>query len=642
MLRATLIAALLATTPAFAGEVPNPMLTPAQAASDVALLRRALETIHPGLYRYVPKAAVDASFARLEAAAQAPVSTLALHREIARLVASIHCDHSKPELPDAIEQWRKTNASHLPFRFRLIEGRMIVLSGALPMGAEITAINGRPVPQILNAVAPLVAYDGDTDQAVSVKIADDSDLGGSDLDEYWPGLFGAPQQWDIAWKLPGDASGKTSQLAPISFNQWTRLDAPDGKYRNEFYNGISWRMAGKTARLKIDTFVNYRNPVAATPFLGGFFKAMKAAGTDHLILDLRSNGGGSTDPTIALARHLLDAPFTLTRLIRAKTIRFGDLPDHIEVWGDRAAVFNPPASAYRPTDDGLLERIPTGSDEADDDDSTIEHQPLPAAQRFTGRLTVLTGPQNGSGATMTIAWLKDRRDVTLVGEDTSGSAEGPTAGNLFNLVLPASGIRVRVPQFKSFTNIKAFTPRRGVATDVLVVPTLADFEAGRDRVVEVARSLGTAAAPLDATATLITALAGTWAGTLDYRDYGNDGRVTLPTLMTASGLAIAWTFDDGPGKTVRDSERWAFSPDGKTLTITSGHSAETMAVVELRRTAAGAVTLVADGSGRENGQQVMVRTILTRDNDMLRLTRMSRSAGRPFIMRHSYQLRPAG
>lgn len=172
MFRIALLAALLASTPVIAADMPNPMLTPAQAASDVALLRRAMETIHPGLYRYVPKADVDAGFARLEALARQPISTLALHREIARLVASIHCDHSKPELPNAIESWRQSNASHLPFRFRLIEGRMIVLSGALPKGAEITAINGRPVPQILNAVAPLVAYDGDTDQAVTVKIAD--------------------------------------------------------------------------------------------------------------------------------------------------------------------------------------------------------------------------------------------------------------------------------------------------------------------------------------------------------------------------------------------------------------------------------------------------------------------------------------
>lgn len=639
MIRTALLAALLASAPAIAADMPNPMLTPAQASSDVALMRRALETIHPGLYRYVSKAQVDASFARLEAQARQPIGTLALHREIARMVASIHCDHSKPELPDAIAEWRQTNASHLPLRFKLIEGRMIVVSGALPKGAEITAINGRQVSQILNAVAPLVAYDGETDQAIAVKIADDSDLGGSDLEEYWPGLFGAPSQWDIAWKVPGEAAAKTSQLAPISFDQWTQLDAPDGKYRNEFYNGISWRMAGKRAWLKINTFVNYRNPVAATPYLSGFFNAMKAAGTEHLILDLRNNGGGSTDPTIALGRHLLDTPFKLTRSIRAKTIRFGDLPKHIETWGDREAQFNPPESAYRRTGDSQLERIPTGTDESDDDDSTIEHQPLPVTQRFTGRLTVLTGPQNGSGATMTIAWLKDRRDVTLVGEDTSGSAEGPTAGNIFNLVLPESHIRVRVPQFRSFTNIKQFTPRRGMKADVLVVPTLADFEAGRDRAVEVARSLP--APPVDAAATLTAALAGNWAGTLDYRDYGNDSRVTLPTLMSANGLSIAWTFDDGPGKTVRSAETWSFTPDGKSLVITGKKSSETMAIAELRRSANGSFTLVADGNSEENGRTVMVREILTRDGPVLRLTRMSRTAGQPFIMRHSYQLRPA-
>jgi hypothetical protein len=639
MIRTALLAALLASSPAIAVDMPNPMLTPAQASSDVALMRRALETIHPGLYRYVSKAQVDASFARLEAQAKQPISTLVLHREIARMVASIHCDHSKPELPDAIAKWRQTNASHLPLRFKLIEGRMIVIAGALPKGAEITAINGRQVPQILNALAPLVAYDGETDQAIAVKIADDSDLSGSDLEEYWPGLFGAPSQWDIAWKVLGEAAAKTSQLAPISFDQWTQLDAPDGKYRNEFYNGITWRMAGKTARLKIDTFVNYRNPVAATPYLSGFFNAMKAAGTEHLILDLRHNGGGSTDPTIALGRHLLDTPFTLTRSIRAKIIRFGDLPKHIETRGDREAQFNPPESAYRRTGDGLLERIPTGTDESDDDDSTSEHQPLPVTQRFTGRLTVLTGPQNGSGATMTIAWLKDRRDVTLVGEDTSGSAEGPTAGNIFNLVLPESHIRVRVPQFRSFTNIKQFTPRRGIMADVQVVPTLADFEAGRDRAVEVARRLP--APPVDAAATLTAALAGNWAGTLDYRDYGNDSRVTLPTLMSANGLSIAWTFDDGPGKTVRSGENWSFTPDGKSLVIKGGKSSETMDIAEFRRSANGSVTLVADGSGEENGRKVMVREILTRDGPVLRLTRMSRTAGQPFIMRHSYQLRPA-
>jgi hypothetical protein len=641
MIRTILLAALLVSAPAIAADMPNPMLTPAQASSDVALLRRALETVHPGLYRYAPKAQVDASFARLEAQTKAPINTLALHREIARMVASIHCDHSKPELPGAIEAWRQTNASHLPLRFKLIEGRMIVVSGALPKGAEIIAINGRQVPQILNAVAPLVAYDGDTDQAITAKIADDSDLSGSDLDEYWPGLFGVPSQWDIAWKMPGEGTDQRATLAPISFVQWMQLAAPDAPFRSEFYNGITWRMAGRVARLRIDSFVNYRNPVAATPFLGGFFKAMQEAGTDHLILDLRANGGGSENVSIALARHLFDAPFTWSKPLRYKAIRVGDLQRHISSWGDTAALFTPPESAFTRMVDGWFDRIPTGTNEADDDDSTIEHQPLPAAQRFNGRLTVLTGLRNGSGATRTIAWLKERRGATLVGEEGGGSAEGPTAGNIFLVTLPESGIKVRVPNAWNRTNITTFTPRRGVAVDSQVVPTLADFEAGRDRALDVARALGTPAAAVDPAAALTAAFAGNWAGTLDYRDYGNDGRVTLPTLLSAAGLILAWTFDDGPGKTVQSKQNWSFTPDGKSLIIAGEKSRETLAVTELRRSAGGAVTLVADGTGKENGRTVMVREILTRDGPLLRITRQSRSAGQPFIMRHSYQLRPA-
>lgn len=281
-----------------------------------------------------------------------------------------------------------------------------------------------------------------------------------------------------------------------------------------------------------------------------------------------------------------------------------------------------------------------GTDESDDGDSTIEHQPLPAAQRFAGRLTVLTGLRNGSGSTRTIAWLKERRGAALVGEEGGGSAEGSTAGNVFLVTLPASGIKVRVPNAWNRTNIKQFTPRRGVAVDVLVVPTLADFQAGRDRAVEAARDLGAVPAAIDPAAELTSALAGNWAGTLDYRDYGNDSRTALPTLLSVTGLALAWTFDDGPGKTVRSSARWSFTPDGKTMLVTEGPRRETMAVSELRRSPDGVLTLVLDGEGHENGKPMTIRTILTRDKAVLRITRMSRTTGQPFIMRHSYQLRP--
>jgi Peptidase family S41 len=613
------------------------------ARADVALLRRGFETIHPGLYRYAGKKEIDAAFAKLEQAASRPITELALHGEIALMLAKIRCDHTKAEMSDALTKYRKANATHLPFRFRLIEGRMIVISNdgqpsAPPLGSEILTVNGMTVPNLLTKLGKTVAYDGDTEQAIAVKLGDDNDLQGDNFNEYYPSFFGFPTEWKIGWKEVGSATRSLSTLNPVTFENWIKLDAPEGDYRNEFYKSVTWRMAGKVARLKIDTFVNYRNPVQPTAFLGGFFKTMKSEGIEHLILDLRNNGGGSEDVSIALGRYLFDKPFIWSKPIRYKAVRFGDLPQYIDSWGDREALFNPPLSLFEKSKDGWYDRIPdSDAPEESDDESTVEHQ-IAGADRFTGKLTVLSGPQNGSGGTRTIAQLKEKAGATIIGEESSGSAEGPTAGQIFLMTMPKSGIKVRIPNAWNRTNISSWVPNKGVPVDHLVVPTLADFQAGRDRAVDVAR---TGPTPVTDPAALIAqTLSGRWTGTLDYRDYGNDQRTTLPTILESDGLTLNWTFDDGPGKTIRSKETWSFDQSGKSLTITSDGKPTTYRVSELRTSEDGSVlTLVLDGQTTENRKKLIARLILTKSTGQLRFTKMTKQAGEPFLMRHSYELR---
>lgn len=653
-----LATALLAVPLSFAGGTAAPLaaqnadparynqrlLSAEQASRDVALLRRALETVHPGLYRYSDKPVIDGAFARLEKAAAAPITELAFHAEIARLLAAIHCDHTKAEMPEALDDFRTRNATHLPLRFQLIEGRMIVVSndgqaGAPPAGSEILAINGMPVPALLLQLAPLVSYDGATDQAIAAKLTDDSDLMGDDFNENYPALFGFPDRWQIEWKPVGGTRATTATLQPIRFAQWTTLTGPGAKYRSEFYSAITWRMNGTTARLGIDTFVNYRNPVQATAFLGGFFAAIQEAGTDHLILDLRKNGGGSEDVSVALGRYLIDRPFTWAKPTRYKAVRYGDLPQYFETWGDREARFNAPLDAFTKTADGWYDRIPVLSGEAvSDGDSAFEQQPIDDLA-FRGRLTILSGPRNGSGATRTIAQLKEKAGALVIGEDSAGSAEGPTSGSIFLMKLPESGIKVRIPEAWNRTNIVSFVPSKGVPVDQLVVPTLADYEAGRDRTIGVAQGLLTVSN--DTAAMVAKALMGDWAGTLDYRDFLKDTRETLPTVMQSDGAVLSWTFDDGPGKTVRSSENWAFDASGQTLTITAGTNApDQWRVVESRASADGAsFTLVLEGEGKEAARSVIARKILTRDGNRLRITKQTRVVGEPFLMRQSYELR---
>lgn len=615
---------------------PSVTLDATKARADVALLRRALETIHPGLHRYRSKAEAQAAFARLETAASRPISDLALWREVSLLLAEIHCDHTKVELPEALEAWRRAQPSHLPLRFKLIEGRMIVVSNdgqpeAPPPGAELVAINGIPVPRVLLTLGRTVAYDGSTDQAIAAKLGSDSDLMGDDFNEAWPAFHGFPSRWELDWKRPGEFQPTHAILEPIPFTRWTALPWPGSPYRDEFYKAIHWRLDGKVATLRIDTFVNYRNPVDPEAFLGAFFKTLKARGVEHLVLDLRESGGGSDEVAVALLRHLLPEPFVWLKPALLKSIRYGDLSQHIESWGNRQEVFEPPLEGFRRTKEGAWERLPRP------DDSARQLQ-SPSPDRFTGRITVLAGPVNASGATMVLAQLKEKGGARLVGEESAGSAEGPTAGRIFLLTLPHSGLRIRIPIAWNRTNVDHFLAGRGVPVDETVIPTVLDFESGRDRVAEVAR------APMPPTVpSLASVLVGNWSGTLDYRDFGSDRRVVLPTLLTVTGegdgVRLAFTFDDSPHKTVRTSQALRIRADGGVLASEEGDTSEAMRVLERRGGAdARELTVVAEGSGHENGSPVEVRTVLIRRGTVLSLSRLTRHPGEPFLLRHVYRL----
>lgn len=138
-------------------------------------------------------------------------------------------------------------------------------------------------------------------------------------------------------------------------------------------------------------------------------------------------------------------------------------------------------------------------------------------------------------------------------------------------------------------------------------------------------------------------LAGHWTGTLDYRDFKTDRRTVLPTnaeaMSETNGIALAFDFDDGPGKRVTATQRWRIESDQ--LRIESRDGTERFHLVEYRSSGPDELTLVFDGEGRENDAAVLVRTIVARRGNTLSITRMTRTNGTPFLMRHAYWLKSA-
>lgn len=464
---------------------PPATLSPAQAQSDIELMARALRTIHPGLTRHAPAPVIDRSLEDLRQSLARPVSDQDLYLRIAGMLALIRCSHTKAEPPEAVSNWRTDNPSHLPLRFRILEGQVVVVSSdpaqnGPPRGSIITHLDGQPASRAIRALSDLCAIDGFTEPTRQVLMADDGDLAGCDYDHYAPFVRGWRPDVALRWRDPVTGRGRQERLRRIGFAAWQQLPNDRGGYRQNFGTDTSWRMAAPdVGLLRIPTFVNYRRPADAAALYARALGELLGAGMQRLVIDLRDNGGGSDDAALALIDAVATAPYVYQSAVSLRRPRYGDLAASIQTWGDREAIFNPPLENYTERSGGWYDLKPELAPAI-----LMPRNPAPSA--FPGPVTVLVSPANQSGATMVVSRLKAMGRVRLVGQPTGGSADGPTAGRVFMLRLPASGITVRIPQIWNRMGDPPVPPGRGVAPDQLVTPTVADFRAGRDAALELA------------------------------------------------------------------------------------------------------------------------------------------------------------
>jgi hypothetical protein len=475
------LAALLALAPLQPTQAapearPTPRaLTGEAAREDLALFREAIERIHPGLGRYAPAADFARACDALQDAVDGGTDDLTLYRELSRVAGGLRCGHTRVEAPEWLAKWRARNPSLLPFRFALVDGRMFVLSAAaasgLAPGSEVLSIEGRAVAELVEAIGATVPLDGWTDSIRASRLESAYEFEESGFDHYLPLFVGFSARWRLSVRAAEGAPPSELEVAPLALADWQALGP---RVARDLPEAVRWRaLDERSALLTVETFVNYRRPVDAEALFARVFGEIAAAGHEHLVLDLRACGGGSSDVAWTLARFLVDVPleFGGERLVRCTSV--GELRPHLETWDESAYELAPDAYEARP---GGWFRLHAPAS-----------PPLaPHPARFQGPIDVLVGPYNASGATMLVARLAEARAVRTLGEPTGGSAEGPTAGLIFFLTLPHSGIRVNVPAVREASGVRAFRSGFGVEPDVLVVPTLADRLAGRDPVLAAA------------------------------------------------------------------------------------------------------------------------------------------------------------
>lgn len=445
---------------------------------DAELLIGAFSEIHPGHDRFASEAELEAAAGELRAVAAGEPGEGAFYLAVQRYLATIRCEHTEAELPEALQE--RLAASMLPVDFEYVPDangsmRAIVVGVAegvkgVREGDELLSVNGTGVHEIYAAAAPLISVDGATDHTKTSLFAGSDDIGLTTFDVLHPLLFGDSRSYVLEVVSAG---GEPRTVIAGGVDESVSLAMRGVAAQKNFSDdgAVQWEMIDdRTARLWVSTFVNYRTPVDADEVFGSVFAAINASGADRLVMDLRDVGGGSGDVQRSLMRHLIDAPIAVGGPTRVRAYRFDAFREHLRTWDE--SVFSIPESMFTPDGGGMYVVNPMVGGKRE----TIE----PAADAWRGELVLLCGPTNESGATMMLAELREQRAMTLVGEPTGGNAEGCTAGIIAFLTLPDSGIVARLPLLRSRTSAEDFEPGMGVSPDVLAPMTAEALRAGED------------------------------------------------------------------------------------------------------------------------------------------------------------------
>ena len=303
-LRAVAAAAAVLVAAAAAGlapaaPAPEPVRTPLIAAADLqadaAVLRRAYQQLHPGLYRYRTRAQVDAAFAGLDREFARDRTLAEAYLAVARLTSYVQCGHTYPNFfnqDDAVKQ-ALLERPRIPFEFRWLDGRMVITRSyadvpGLQRGTEVLAIDGRPVAQILAALLPYSRADGGND-AKRVSTLEVQGHGRYEaFDVFFPLVFPRDDNRPFTLQVR-PAPGATTQLLHVPAMTADRRVAVDGAPESDTKPWTYREIAAGVGLLEMPTWALYNSKFEWGAYLDQLFAGLTARGVSDLVIDLRGN-----------------------------------------------------------------------------------------------------------------------------------------------------------------------------------------------------------------------------------------------------------------------------------------------------------------------------------------------------------------
>lgn len=460
---------------------PDKKYSKEQLQYDYTLFRNMLEQEHPSLYWYTPKDSLDRYFNAAYQCIRDSMTEPRFRTLLSYVVSKINCGHTTVRASKKWTRYLDTGrVAYFPLSIKFWKDSAVVYDNlnssdsVLTRGTVITSINHQPLSFYRDSLFQFISADG---YALTHKYQTLSNRGG--FASWYKNVFGLPQRIPVGYL---DRSGKEDTLevmaymsktdsvrAPESFAKLSRRE----KKRLDRYNmrHLQIDTALSSAYCTLNTFQRGGN---ITGFIRAMFKTLRRHRIQHLVLDLRSNGGGNVSVSNLLTRYISDHPFKLADSLYAVSRR-SPYSRYIQghFWNSLTMRVTTRKLADGKYHFGYFER----------------HFFKPKRRNhYQGNVYVITGGNTFSATTLFADIVKGQKNVLLVGEETGGGAYGNTAWMIPDVTLPNTKVRFRLPAFHMVIN-KDFEKGRGVMPDIFVSPSLESIRNGDDPKMEKVKEL---------------------------------------------------------------------------------------------------------------------------------------------------------
>jgi C-terminal processing protease CtpA/Prc len=362
----------------------------------------------------------------------------------------------------------------------VITGNLNRKDSILKRGTVIKKINEKPINEITDTLFKYISTDGYNNTHRYQRL---SSFGA--FSSLYTSVFGLSEKYNIeylaadgqvkttsvpVYNSPADTAGRRT-IRPIStIPQPTKEE----KRRTDLNNNRLLKIdsVNHTAMMSLATF---GRDYGLRKFFRNSFRVLDKNNIDHLIIDVRSNGGGSVTNSTLLSRYISNSPFKICDTlysIKKGSLYHRYIKDYF--WNKLFMIFFTAKKKDGNYHFGYFER---------------HHFKPRKGNHYDGKVYILTGGNSFSATTLFVSSVIKQNNVTVIGEETGGGAYGNSAWLIPDVTLPETGLRFRLPLFRMVINKDIPKNGKGVQPEVESKPTIDAVKKGTDYKLEKAMEL---------------------------------------------------------------------------------------------------------------------------------------------------------